>query len=114
MDILLNGKEIVAIAPRISKGIFDEDFEKWKMADEYDRLLYYAIDHNYTHIMNVELPEDYEDGKYYYDNGEFVLVSEWKPYVSPEERIAILEKENAKLKADVEAQAEVLDFLLML
>ncbi len=36
-----------------------------------------------------------------------------EPEPSAEERIAILEAENEQLKAEVEMQAEVLDFLLM-
>ena len=92
MQLLIRGKEIVAYAENISFGTFDEDFEKWRLADGDDALMYYMLDGGFTLIENVELPSDYVDGKYFYENGGFVLNEEWKPYVSPEERIAQLEE----------------------
>lgn len=91
MKLLVKGNEINAIAENISYGRY-EDEEKWRLADSEDNILYYMIDDGFTLIENVEIPSDYEDGKYFYENGEFVLNKEWKPYVSPEEKIAQLEE----------------------
>ena len=95
MKILVKGNRIVAIAEKITFGIFDEELEKWRLADENDNLMYYMVDSNFELVENVTLPEDYEGGKYFYENGEFVLNESWKPYVSPEERIAELEEQVA-------------------
>ena len=100
MKLLLSGNSIVGIAPNITFGVFDEEIEKWRLADEEDKLLYYMIDWEYALIEDVELPADYEDGKYFFENGQFVLNEEWKPYVSTEERIAELERQLAELNGD--------------
>ena len=99
MKILLNGKQIVAVAENISFGIYDELIEKWRIADAEDKVMYYVLDNGFELIEGVDIPEDYEPGKYFYD-GEFVLNKEWKPYVSPEERIAAIEKQLANLNGD--------------
>lgn len=100
MQILVSGNNIVGYAPNITFGVFDEPFEKWRLADGEDKLLYYMIDWDFTLIENVELPKDYEDGKYLFENGEFVFNEEWIPYVSTEERIAELERQLANLNGD--------------
>lgn len=97
MNLLVKCKEIVAAAHKISFGVFDEPFEKWRIADADDNLMYYYVDSDFQLIENVTLPEDYVDGLYFYENGEFVVNEDWEPYVSPEERIAALEEENAYL-----------------
>ena len=107
MKLLLSGNTIVGIAPNITFGVFDEDIEKWRLADGEDKLLYYMIDWDYTLIEGVELPDDYEDGKYFFEDGEFVLNSEWKPYVSTEERIAELEAQNEMLMSCVLEMSEI-------
>ena len=113
MNILIKDNIILAESEHISFGIFDEPFKKWRIADTDDNTRYYMIDDGFTLIENVTLPPDYINGKYFFENSEFVLNEDWKPYVPSEERISILEAENAQLKAEVEAQAEALDFLLM-
>ena len=100
MKLLLSGNSIVGIASNITFGVFDESIEKWRLADGEDKLLYYMIDWDYGLIEDVELPEDYEDGKYFFENGQFVLNEEWAPYVSTEERIAELERQLAELNGD--------------
>lgn len=100
MDLLISGVAIVEVAHKITFGIYDEPFEKWKLEDEEGNLMYYAIDNGYTLVENVEHPDDYIDGKYYYENGEFVLNEEWQPYKSTEERIAELERQLANLNGD--------------
>lgn len=100
MKLLVSDKSIVEAAPNIEFGIYDEDIEKWKLSDEEGNLIYYAIDNGYTLVEGVELPSDYESGKYYYENGEFVLNEEWQPFKSTEERIAELERQLANLNGD--------------
>lgn len=93
--LLVKNNKIFDTAPKIAFGIYDEDFEKWRLADENDNLMHYRIDIGFELVEGVTLPEDYEEGKYFYENGEFVLNESWKPYVSPEERIAELEEQVA-------------------
>jgi len=91
MKLLIKGNEIYAIAENISYGIYENE-DKWRLADAEDNILYYMIDDGFTLVEDVTIPSDYVDGKYFYENGEFVLNEDWKPYVSPEERIAQLEE----------------------
>lgn len=95
MQLLVHEKEIIVVAPKILYGVFDEPFEKWALQDNDGNLLMYVVDSGYTLVENVELPEDYEHGKYFYENDEFVLNEDWemyKPLPSNEERIAQLEE----------------------
>ena len=87
MDILVKGKMIYAVAPTIEFGVYDEPFEKWKVSDESIGMLYYVLDDGLELVEDVVLPNDYVSGKYFYENGEFVLNEDWKPYVSPEEKL---------------------------
>ena len=105
MNLLVHEKHIIAIAQTITFGVFDEPIEKWGLFDEDGNVMYYALDHDFTLVENVELPSDYVDGKYFYENGEFILNENWAPYVSPEERIAILETQNAD---SIEIEAELM------
>lgn len=95
MNLLVSGNRIVAIAEKITFGIYDEDIEKWRLADENDNLMYYMVDSNFELVENVTLPEDYEGGKYFYENGEFVLNESWKPFIPQEKRLEILEEQVA-------------------
>lgn len=70
---------IVLYAPRIEFGIYDEPFEKWALFDENNNITMYAIDNGYVKEEVDSLPEDYQDGKYFYINGEFVLNADWEP-----------------------------------
>ena len=91
MKLLIKGNEIYAIAENISYGRYENE-DKWRLADAEDNILYYMIDDGFTLVEDVTIPSDYEDGKYFFENGEFVLNADWHPYVSPEERIAQLEE----------------------
>lgn len=97
MNLLVKDNVIIVNAPNISFGVFDEPIKKWRIADEENNLMCYWIDDNFQLIENVTLPDDYVSGAYFYENGEFVVNEDWEPYVSPEERIAALEEENAYL-----------------
>lgn len=112
MNLLIDGKAIIVYASKIEFGVYDETFEKWALYDNEGNIICYVIDRNYEVVENVELPTDFTDGKYFYENGEFVLNTEWKPYIPPEERIAILEEENARLTNEnldsMEIEAELL------
>lgn len=104
MQILVKENHVVYMAPFIDYGVFDEPIEKWRFLDEEGKLLQYAIDDGFTLVDNVTIPEDYADGKYFFENGEFVLNEEWKPYRSFEERIEELEAQNAdsiEIEADL-------------
>lgn len=96
-SILVKGNKVVGVAPKITFGIYDEPFEKWRLADENDIIMYYMIDNSFTLVENITLPSDYEDGKYFFENGEFVLNEEWKPFAPTEKRLDILEEENKRL-----------------
>lgn len=101
MDILVNGKVIAAHSPKIQFGVFDEPIEKWALLNEDRDVWMYLIDHDYTLVEDVELPEDYVDGKYFFVDGEFVLNEDWQPPLpSAEERIAELERQLANLSGD--------------
>lgn len=96
MQLLIRGVAIIEIAHKITFGIYDEPFEKWKLEDEEGNLMYYAIDNGYTLVENVELPADYVDGKYYFENGQFILDENWQPPLPPDaERITQLEAQVA-------------------
>lgn len=104
MDILLKDNVVVARAPHIEFGMYDEDFEKWALLDDQRNLLYYAVDCYYTLVKNVTLPSDYADGKYFYENGGFVLNENWQPPLPPAEvRIAQLE-ETVAMHEDNDAE----------
>ena len=100
MKLLVQGKNIVVHAYNIEWGLYHEPFELWKATDENGELVCYAVDYDYQLIENVELPSDYEVGKYFYENGGFVLNEDWKPYVSIEEKVAMLEEQLANLSGD--------------
>ena len=95
MKILVKDNRIFEIAENITFGVYDESYEKWRIADAEDNALYYVVDDGFSLVEDAEVPSDYVDGKYFFENGEFVLNEEWKPYVSPEERIAQLEEQVA-------------------
>lgn len=95
MNILVKEKRIVAAAEKISYGIYDEDFYKWRLADSSNELLYYVIDNDFLLIEDVTLPEDYEEGKYIYENGSFEKNEDYVPYESLEEQLA---KQNVRLE----------------
>ena len=90
MKLLVKGTHIITFGDDIELGVFDEPFEKWLI--KRNGFIEYYIDNGYTVVDNVTIPEDFEEGKYFYENGEFVLNPDWKPFVSEEERIAILEE----------------------
>ena len=98
MQLLISGNIIVAAAPKILYGVFDEAFEKWALFDEEDNVLMYYIDYSFSKVEDVELPSDYADGKYFFVDGEFVLNEEWQPPLPPAEvRIAELERQLASM-----------------
>lgn len=100
MKILIMGNRIVAEAENISFGIYDEPIEKWRIADAEDKVMYYILDNGFELVEDVTLPDDYRSGKYFYENGEFILNEEWKAYVSLEEKIAEMEKKLAEMDTD--------------
>lgn len=116
MNILVNGTHIVTIGEEITFGVFDEPFEKWKIKN--NGFVEFYIDDGYQMIEGVDIPEDYIHGKYFYENGEFVLNTEWQPYYSIEERVTMLEDENKRLSLEneesVEHEAELLYELSLL
>lgn len=96
MQLLIKDNNIHAIADKIEFGVYENE-EKWRLADAENNLMYYMIDYNFSLVEGVEVPSDYADGKYFYENGEFVLNAEWKPYVSPEERLTQIEERLANM-----------------
>ena len=100
MMILVQGNRVVASAESITYGVFDEPIEKWALLDANGNVIMYFIDNGFTLVENVELPSDFEVGKYFYENGEFVANEDWGTDVSVEERIAELERQIATLNGD--------------
>lgn len=100
MDILTKGNLIIEVEPSISFGMFDGE-EKWLVKDgksEDSNILYYILDDDFTLFEDVTLPDDFERGnKYFFENGEFISNEQWKPYISPEQRLEKVEEENARL-----------------
>lgn len=90
MKLLLKGTHIITFGDDIQFGVFDEPFEKWQI--QRGEFIEYYIDNGYTVIDNVTIPEDYVGGKYFYENGEFVVNPDWEEYKSPEEKLKELEE----------------------
>lgn len=111
MNILLKNSSIVAIGENISFGIFDEPFEKWCIADSDNNVMYYMIDDGFILVSDLTLPDDFEQGKYFYKDGAFVFNEDWKPYYSVEEQLDMLQKENDDR---IECEAEILYELSLL
>lgn len=111
MQALIKKRNIVITAPRITFGIYDEPFEKWRIADENNNLMYYMIDGGYELVKDVELPSDYENGKYFYENGGFILNPEWKPYISTEQKIENLEQETSLVQNSLYEQQTISESL---
>jgi hypothetical protein len=113
MNLLVTADgRILLYAPKIVYGYFDEAFEKWALLDENDNVMMYAINHNYTVAEVDSLPEDYEDGKYFYRNNEFVLNKDWEPFIPEEKRVDVLERTVTDLQTEiadlVECQADTM------
>lgn len=97
MDILVKDTYIITVAPQIDFGTFDEDGNKWRLRDENGELLFYCLDDGYMHYPNLTMPNDYAEGKYFYDAEEgFVYNDAYIPYVSFESRV-----DEAKALADI-------------
>lgn len=118
MKLLLNGNIIISRAPHIEFGEFENE-AKWGLFDKADKdtrkVYYYMLDPGKFYYVEgegyvgldykveevAELPEDYEEGKYFFEDGQFVLNPEWEPPLpSAEERIAELERQLAELNGD--------------
>ncbi len=109
---------LVFEAPEIRFGKLDptdidsdtgEVIEKWGMYDEDDNIMLYAIDHDFglVEYNPIIKPEDYEQGKYFFINNEFVPNPDWQePPLPIEEQVQYLAGDQAQLAAD-------LDFIAM-
>lgn len=105
MDLLVKKKAISVKAEQI---VYNAEAMHWDVLDGVGTFLYAAADDGSVLVKNVTLPEDYEDGKYFYVNGRFVLNENWKPYVSTEERMAQLEAQNEMLLNCVLEMSEII------
>lgn len=106
MQILVKDNRIIEVAHNIVWGVFDEPIEKWALLNEQGDICLYVVDHGYTLIDGVELPEDFEYGKYFFEDGQFVLDEDWRPYVPEKvlsERVAQLE-ETVAIHEDNDAE----------
>lgn len=113
MQLLLKKNRIYSIGAKITYGKVDPTeptVDKWRVEDENGNLISQWIGEGFEVVeTTATLPSDYESGKYFYENGEFVLNPNWKKYVSPEERISQME---ATIKAQQEEIAMLNDTLL--
>lgn len=95
-SVLTKGKCIVTVAPQIDFGVF-EDTPKWRARDEYGNVLFYFIDDEYNCYEVDSMPDDYTEGKYFYDTEEgFVYNDAYIPFLSFDEKL-----DDAKLMADI-------------
>ena len=96
------------MAPRIEKGIYDEDFEKYAVYYEDDIVAYYVLDMGYELIDFDEslIPEDYVSGKYFYIDGEFVPNPDWQEPPLPTEEQVKVNTENIEIVAESADESE--------
>lgn len=98
MQMLIKNTRIVVVGEEIIYGFTDDyepDVEKWKVYNPSTNSVCFWIDGGFTLVNDVTIPSDYQNGKYFYENGEFVLNKEWRPFVSTEKRVAQLEEQVA-------------------
>lgn len=119
-NLLLNGNVIVSCAPHIEFGIFENE-PKWGLFDRIDessrKAYYYIIDPGSYHYDEKEgyvglayetievegIPEDYDEGKYLFEDGKFVLNMDWHPPLpSAEDRLDEIEKKLSDLDTEGE------------
>ena len=88
-----------------------EPIEKWGMYDEEGNPILYAIDNNYSVVEfdPADKPEDYEEYKYFFIDGEFVLNPDWTPAPpSPEEQLSQLQEDIVIVAQSAEDSEEAL------
>lgn len=105
MDLLVKKKAIGVKAEQI---VYNADKMRWDILNGVGTFLYAAADDGSVLVKNVTLPDDYEDGKYFYVNGRFERNENWKRYVPPEERITQLEEQNALLMQCIMEMSEII------
>lgn len=108
MMILTQNGNIMAQAPNIVFGVFEGE-EKWKLSDENNVILYYYKDADFTLVENVTLPDDFDYGKYLYQNGEFVLNPDYIPPALPIDAQVTAINEIASIVFVVLAENETID-----
>lgn len=100
MQMLIKDTRIIAIGEEITYGltdVYEPDVEKWKVYNPSTNSVCFWIDGGFTLVNGVTIPSDYQNGKYSYENGEFVLNKEWRPFVPTEKRVTQLEEDNKRL-----------------
>lgn len=113
MKLLLDGTRIIAHGGDFKFQIYDEPdllkWGQWNENGEFEHLCF--IDNNYTvDIVNCELPEDFNTGKYLWINGEFVEDPDWvEPPLPIEQQVEILNENVSELNDDTEIISECLD-----
>lgn len=98
----------------IGFGIFDEDFEKWKV--ELNGQMYYIIDNEYEciEIEDNLIPNENIIYKYCYTKEEgFYINPNYSEPVNLEKEVERLTRENENLKSQLDIMQEALDFLAM-
>lgn len=98
MKILVSGNIILAAGDEITYGYTDgtePDVQKWKVYNKAMDSVSFWIDDGFSVVEDVEVPEDYTYGRYFYEGGKFVPNPDWKPYRPTELRIAELEEQVA-------------------
>ena len=105
-------------APDIRFGKLDSyepDVDKWGMYDAEGNILLYAIG-NFTVVEfdPADKPEDYESGKYFFVDGEFVLNPDWVEPLPPiEDQVRMLAGSMADMDVNMLRLIADLDFMAM-
>lgn len=103
MEILVKGKNIIAEALHIDFGIYEGE-PKWRLINDED--VSYLLNNGYVRVSPIELPSDYESGKYFFESGQFTPNPDFKPYVSNNTRLTELEEESSMM-------ADTLEYIML-
>lgn len=112
MKLLIDSNNIIIAKGDIEFGIFDEDFNKWKI--QQGESLFYLIDCNFTCVEVSDFPNGILEHKYCYTEEKgFYANPNYSEPINTEEEVKRLTKENLDLKAQLDKVQEVLDYLVM-
>lgn len=114
MDILIDKNNRTVAIGIIEFGIFDEDFEKWKV--ELNGQMYYIIDNDYicVEVEDDSIPNENIIYKYCYTKeAGFYVNPDYSEPINLEKEVERLTQENINLKSQLDIMQEALDFLAM-
>ena len=94
---------------------YEPDVDKWGMYDAEGNIQLYAIgDFSVVEFDPADKPEDYEPGKYFFVNGEFVLNPDWTEPLPPiEDQVRMLAGDVANMDGNMLQLIADIDFMAM-